>query len=166
MAENQLQQRRVIRDRRGTGAASSGMRAKAEVIEDLVHLVHDVVAGVGPGERLARKGELPAHEQHQAEAEEEERKAGAQILDADGLVVGGENVGADKAELVMLVAVIVVRGHGRGTAWRWAGAACGFGAGWKIVHRLVTGWRYNYTFSRGAQRFLLEMKVLEVLRRR
>ena len=66
------------------------------------------IAGVGPGQRLAGKRELPAHEQHQTKTEVEKEEAAPQILDADGLVVGGKNVGADEAELVMLVAVVSV----------------------------------------------------------
>ena len=116
---------------------------ETEVIEYLMHLVHDVVVGVGPTERLPRKGKLPAHEEHQPEAEEEEEETGPEILDADDFVVGGKDVGPPKAELVMLVRVIVMGGVAvRGGGVRGSG---GFGAGGQIVHS-VTGWRYDYTF--------------------
>src|ERR1039458_600544 len=98
-----------------------------------------MVAGVDPGERLPRKGELPAHEKHQTEAEEEEGKAAPQILDADDLVIGGENVAPPKAELVMIVGVVVMRrvamrrcgvrrsggGFPRAPKWRRAGVGSG-----------------------------------------
>jgi hypothetical protein len=64
---------------------------------------------VGPGQRHAGKGELPAHEHHEREAEEHEDEPGDQVLDADDLVVRGEDVAADEAELVMLVRMVVVR---------------------------------------------------------
>ena len=53
-------------------------------------------------------GELPAHEQHEAEAEEEKGQPGEAVLDADRLVVGGEDVLTPPAELVMIVMVRVV----------------------------------------------------------
>ena len=58
------------------------------------------------------------------------------VLDADDLVVGGENVAAPEAELVMLVAVIVMSAVACDDA-AWAGSGGGFGAGRKIVHRLL-----------------------------
>ena len=58
--------------------------------------------------RLARMGDLPAHDQHQEEAEEQERKGGQTILEADDLMVGGEDVRSP--ELPFLV--------GRGMNWR------------------------------------------------
>src|ERR1700722_5997070 len=100
-----------------------------------MHLVHDVIAGVDPGKRLPRKGELPAHEQHQTETEEEEGKAAPKILDADDLVVGRENVAPPKAEFVMIVRVIVM---GR-VAMRRRGVSRnggGFRAGGQIVHKV------------------------------
>ncbi len=49
-------------------------------------------------QRGARVGELPAHEHHQRKAEEEKQQAGDRVLDADDLVVGGEDVLAPEAE--------------------------------------------------------------------
>ena len=50
-------------------------------------------------QRGARVGELPAHQHHQREAEEEEQQGGDGVLDADDLVVGGEDVLPPEAEL-------------------------------------------------------------------
>ena len=57
----------------------------------------------------ARVGELPAHEHHQRKAEEEEQEAGDGVLDADDLVVGGEDVLAPEAELLVMGFVRDVR---------------------------------------------------------
>ena len=45
---------------------------------------------------------------HPTKAEEEKGKTAPQILDADDLVVRGENITPPKAKLVMIVRVIVV----------------------------------------------------------
>jgi len=71
-------------------------------------LVTDVELCVVQRQRLAGKCDLPAHEQHEAEAEEQQEKAGGNVLDADDLVIGGENVTAPEPELVMLVAVVMI----------------------------------------------------------
>jgi hypothetical protein len=60
-------------------------------------------------QRGARVGELPAHEHHQRKAEEEEQQAGDGVLDADDLVVDGENVLAQEAELFVMGFVCAVR---------------------------------------------------------
>src|SRR4029079_2027265 len=56
-------------------------------------------------EGVARLGELQTHQQHQAEAEEEEAQRGHAVLDADPLVVDGEDVLAEER---LLVAVTVL----------------------------------------------------------
>ena len=53
-------------------------------------------------QRGARVGELPAHQHHQRKAEEQEQEAGDGVLDADDLVVGGEDVLAPEAELLVM----------------------------------------------------------------
>ena len=60
-------------------------------------------------QRGARVGELPAHQHHQREAEEEEQQAGDGVLDADDLVVGREDVLAPEAELLVMGFVRDVR---------------------------------------------------------
>ena len=60
-------------------------------------------------QRHARVGELPAHEHHQRKAEEQEQEAGDGVLDADDLVVGGEDVLAPEAELLVMDFVRDVR---------------------------------------------------------
>ena len=52
--------------------------------------------------RLARVGDLPAHHHHQAESEQEEEQRGDAILNADDLVVGGEDVRAPEARLLVV----------------------------------------------------------------
>ena len=108
-------------------------------------------ARVGPGQRLAGKGELPAHEQHEAEAEEEKEEPAEHVLDADRLVVSGEDVGAPETELVVLVAVIVMRVMAVGRR-RMGGRGVSLGAGREIVHKC--GSRIVTLFSERAQRFL------------
>ena len=60
-------------------------------------------------QRRARVGELPAHQHHQREAEEQEQQAGDGVLDADDLVVDGEDVLAPEAELLVMGFVRAVR---------------------------------------------------------
>ena len=60
-------------------------------------------------QRGARVGELPAHQHHQREAEEQEQQAGDGVLDADDLVVGREDVLAPEAELLVMGVVRDVR---------------------------------------------------------
>ena len=52
--------------------------------------------------RLARMRNLPAHHQHQAEAEQQEAQRRQAVLDADDLVIGGENVFAPEARLFVM----------------------------------------------------------------
>src|SRR5438067_7547820 len=52
---------------------------------------------------LAGIGQLPPHQHHQGKPEEEEDQPGESILDADHLVIGGENIFSPPPELVMLV---------------------------------------------------------------
>ena len=51
-------------------------------------------------------GQLPPHEHHQREAEQEEEKAGDRVLDADHLVVEREDVLPPEPE-VLVVGVLV-----------------------------------------------------------
>ena len=53
-------------------------------------------------QRGARVGEVPAHEHHQPEPEEQEQKAGDGVLDADDLVVRREDVLTPEAELFVV----------------------------------------------------------------
>jgi hypothetical protein len=63
--------------------------------------------------------DLPSHQHHQTKSELHETERHEAVLDADGFVVGGENVFAPKARLVMLVVtVIVVSMRGGGLAER------------------------------------------------
>jgi hypothetical protein len=57
-------------------------------------------------QRAAGEGQVPPHQHHQAEAEEEEQQAGDGVLDADHLVVDGEDVPAPEAEVVVLAVVL------------------------------------------------------------
>src|SRR5438046_9713753 len=57
---------------------------------------------------LARIGQLPPHQHHQGKTEEEEDQPGESILDADHLVVGGENIFSPPPELVMLMVGLVL----------------------------------------------------------
>ncbi len=49
----------------------------------------------------ARIGELPPHQHHQAEAEEQEKEAGYRVLDPDDFVILREDVFAPEPELFM-----------------------------------------------------------------
>jgi hypothetical protein len=51
---------------------------------------------------------LPAHQQHQEKAEQQKAERGKSVLDANDLVVGGKNVLAPEARLVMFMAMISV----------------------------------------------------------
>ena len=46
--------------------------------------------------------DLPAHHQHQAEAEQQENQRRQAVLDADDLVIGGEDVLAPEARLFVM----------------------------------------------------------------
>ena len=50
--------------------------------------------------RRARIGQLPPHDHHQAEAEEQEEQGGDRVLDPDHLVVDGEDVLPPETQLV------------------------------------------------------------------
>ena len=52
--------------------------------------------------------QLPAHQHHQGETEEQKNQAAEAVLDADDLVIGRENVFSPEPELVMLVFAGVV----------------------------------------------------------
>ena len=56
-------------------------------------------------QRLARISQLPSHFQGQNPADDEEEQAEEQKFDPDDLVVGGEDVFSDEAELLMAVVV-------------------------------------------------------------
>ncbi len=60
-------------------------------------------------QRHARVSELPAHQHHQAKAEEQEQEAGDAVLDANDLVVSGENVLAPEAKFLVMSFVRAVR---------------------------------------------------------
>jgi hypothetical protein len=53
--------------------------------------------------RLAREGELPTHDQHQRKTEQEKEQGGKTVLDADDLVVLGEDVLSPEGLFVMLL---------------------------------------------------------------
>src|SRR6266487_455109 len=54
-------------------------------------------------QRLAGISQLPAHQHHQAKAEEQERETAQTVLNPDHFVVGGENIFSPPPELVVLV---------------------------------------------------------------
>ena len=56
-----------------------------------------------------RVSDTPAHDHHQVESESEEQHRGEAILDADGFMVGGENVFLEEAGIVMVIALIIMR---------------------------------------------------------
>ena len=60
-------------------------------------------------QRGARVGQVPAHQHHQREAEEQEQHAGDGVLDADHLVIGREDVLPPEAELLVMDLVRDVR---------------------------------------------------------
>ena len=53
------------------------------------------------GDRFSRIGNLPAHHHHEAEPEQKKQQPGETVLDADDLVVRGENIFAPKAQLLV-----------------------------------------------------------------
>ena len=57
--------------------------------------------------RPARIGQLPPHQHHQREAEEQEEQRGDRVLDADDLVIEREHVLAPEPELVVVMPVAV-----------------------------------------------------------
>ena len=57
---------------------------------------------------LAGVGDLPAHQQHQHEAEQQEEQSGHGVLDADHLVIDGEDVRLPEPQLVVLVLAVCV----------------------------------------------------------
>ena len=59
------------------------------------------------GQWLARIGDRPAHDAHQAETKKEEEQGHEAVLNADHLVIGGENVFSPESELVMFVPGVV-----------------------------------------------------------
>jgi len=63
--------------------------------------------------------DLPAHEHHQAKSKLHEAERDETVLDADDLVIGGENIFAPEARFVVFVmAVIVVPVRGGSLAER------------------------------------------------
>src|SRR6266704_1316986 len=59
---------------------------------------------------LARIGQLPPHQHDQGKTEEQKKQPGKSVLDADHLVIGGENIFSPPPELVMLMlGVLAVR---------------------------------------------------------
>ncbi len=58
--------------------------------------------------RRARMRDLPAHQQHQEKSEQHEHQCREAILNADDLVVGGENIFLPEARLVMRVVIVAV----------------------------------------------------------
>ena len=59
------------------------------------------MSGIG----RARIGELPPHQHHQAEAEEQEEEGGYRVLNADDFVILREDVFPPEPELLMRVIV-------------------------------------------------------------
>ena len=59
-------------------------------------------------QRLARIGQLPAHQHHERETEEEENQAGDAVLDPDHLVVGRDDVLSPERKFVVIVPGIVM----------------------------------------------------------
>ena len=53
-----------------------------------------------PGKRPPGIGELPAHQHHQAETDQQEDERGQPVLQSDGLVIDGEDVLAPEGQLV------------------------------------------------------------------
>ena len=60
-------------------------------------------------QRLSRIGQLPAHQHHQAKAEEQEDQPGDPVLDADHLVIGRDDVFFPEWQLVVVVRVVMMR---------------------------------------------------------
>src|SRR6266487_4812724 len=54
-------------------------------------------------QRLARISQLPAHQHHQAEAEEQERETAKTVLNPDHFVVCGENIFAPPTKLMVFM---------------------------------------------------------------
>jgi hypothetical protein len=55
--------------------------------------------------------DLPAHQAHQAEAEQKEDQRGNTVLDADDFVVGGKDVGAPKPAVRVVIVMRMVVGR-------------------------------------------------------
>ena len=55
-------------------------------------------------DRPAGIGQLPPHDHHQREAEEQEQQAGNRVLNADHLVIDREHVFPPEAELLVMLA--------------------------------------------------------------
>ena len=53
--------------------------------------------------RRAWVGQLPPHDHHETEAEQEEEQPGHGVLDADDLVVHGEDVGSQEPRVLVTV---------------------------------------------------------------
>ena len=68
--------------------------------------------------RPARIGQLPPHQHHQGEAEQQEQQAGDGVLDADHLVIEREHVLPPEPELLVLCVVRVVHVPGAVVAVR------------------------------------------------
>jgi hypothetical protein len=47
-------------------------------------------------------GDLPAHEEHQEEPKQQKEKGGDAVLNADDLMVGGENVFAPEPQILVV----------------------------------------------------------------
>jgi hypothetical protein len=85
---------------------AAGCPATEHLIEDIPddgEIVHELKAG----DRLARIGNAPAHEQHEEKTEEQEQQATDGILNADGLVICGEDVFLDEPWFMVVMRVIV-----------------------------------------------------------
>src|SRR5882757_5976135 len=54
-------------------------------------------------QRLTGVSQLPAHQHHQAKAEEQERESTKTVLDPDHLVVGGKNIFSPPTKLMVFV---------------------------------------------------------------
>ena len=60
-------------------------------------------------QRLARIRQLPAHQHHEAEAEEQENQPGDAVLDPDHLVIGRDDVFSPEWKFVVIVPVMMMR---------------------------------------------------------
>ena len=75
-------------------------------------------------QRLSRIRQLPAHQHHQAKAEEQEDQPRDSVLDADHLVIGRDDVFFPEWQFVVIVRVLLMRvvrrvRDGRGSVHKW-----------------------------------------------
>ena len=78
------------------------------VFSESVVAEEGVEQGADHRHRHARVGELPAHDHHEHEPEEQKDQAGNPVLDPDDLVISRDDVFLPEAELVMIVVAVLV----------------------------------------------------------